>query len=79
MVCRSGLRIAVSSILLLTLHVASIAYAQEERQSHPVYHNDQKMLEDLHNKDLEIQELKKELQALKHKSDEQQVLTKAGK
>jgi len=65
-----------SSLLLLAL---ANVYRESEPRCHSMYDYDRKMLRDMHNMDLEIQELKNELQAVKATSKEQQSLAKAGK
>ena len=66
----------VSSFLLLTL--ANVSRESEPR-CHSMYDYDRRMLRDMHNMDLEIQELKKELHILKANSEEQLSFAKAGR
>jgi len=77
MACRLGYIYIVSSCLLVTQAIAARDHA--EPRCHSMYDYDRKMLRDMHNMDLEIQELKKEIQAVKANSEEQLSLAKAGK
>jgi len=76
MACGLGYIYIVSSCLLVTQAIAVRDHA--EPRCHSMYDYDRKMLRDMHNMDMEIQELKNELQALKANFEEQLSLAKAG-